>query len=147
MREKSRGAYKYRLKSTVIFGSPFCGAKAGGARLGNPRPQQETLKLANAAKADLKPAQHVLDTMMTWHGQGKGSRATARELNRLNITHAALRVVRLHRKAVSDRRKSAEAHSMSAIVFCRIEAETAPGSRLVCARRKPAPSPGPGENA
>jgi DNA invertase Pin-like site-specific DNA recombinase len=59
-------------------------AKARGKKLGNPRPL-EALKLANAAKATEKPAQHVLDLISTWRAQGKGLRETARELNRLNI--------------------------------------------------------------
>jgi DNA invertase Pin-like site-specific DNA recombinase len=59
-------------------------AKARGKRLGNPRPL-DALKLANAAKAIEKPAQHVLDLMTGWKAQGKGLRETARELNRLNI--------------------------------------------------------------
>jgi DNA invertase Pin-like site-specific DNA recombinase len=59
-------------------------AKARGKRLGNPRPL-EALKLANAAKAIEKPAQHILDLITGWQAQGKGLRETARELNRLNI--------------------------------------------------------------
>ena len=59
-------------------------AKARGTRLGNPRPL-DALKLANAAKATKKPAQHVLDLISTWQAQGWGLRKTARELNRLNI--------------------------------------------------------------
>lgn len=59
-------------------------AKARGTRLGNPRPL-DALKLANAARAQEKPARHVLDLMTGWRTQGKGLRAIARELNRLNI--------------------------------------------------------------
>ncbi len=59
-------------------------AKARGKKLGNPRPL-EALKLANAAKATEKPAQHILDLIAGWKTQGKGLRETARELNRLNI--------------------------------------------------------------
>jgi DNA invertase Pin-like site-specific DNA recombinase len=59
-------------------------AKARGTRLGNPRPL-DALKRANAAKAHRKPAPHVLDLMAGWEAQGKGLRAIARELNRLNI--------------------------------------------------------------
>jgi DNA invertase Pin-like site-specific DNA recombinase len=59
-------------------------AKARGKQLGNPRPL-EALKLANAAKAVEKPAQHILDLIAGWQAQGKGLRETARELNRLNI--------------------------------------------------------------
>ena len=59
-------------------------AKARGKQLGNPRPL-DALKLANAAKATEKPAQHVLELMITWRGQGKGLREIARELNRHNI--------------------------------------------------------------
>ncbi len=59
-------------------------AKARGKKLGSPRPL-EALKLANAARAAERPAQHVLDLIATWQGQGKGLRETARELNRLNI--------------------------------------------------------------
>jgi DNA invertase Pin-like site-specific DNA recombinase len=59
-------------------------AKARGTQLGNPRPL-DALKLANAARAYLKPAPHVLDLMAGWKAQGKGLREIARELNRLNI--------------------------------------------------------------
>ena len=59
-------------------------AKARGTRLGNPRPL-DALKLANAARAHLKPAPNVLDLMAGWKAQGKGLREIARELNRLNI--------------------------------------------------------------
>jgi DNA invertase Pin-like site-specific DNA recombinase len=59
-------------------------AKARGKRLSNLRPL-EALRLANAARAERKPAQHVLALMSVWHAQGKGLRAIARELNRLNI--------------------------------------------------------------
>jgi len=38
--------------------------------------------------------------MMTWQGQGKGSRAIARELNRLNITTPPCAWYAWHRKAV-----------------------------------------------
>jgi hypothetical protein len=43
-------------------------------------------RLANAAKAHLKPAQYVLELITTWRTQGRGLREIARELNRLNIT-------------------------------------------------------------
>jgi DNA invertase Pin-like site-specific DNA recombinase len=56
-------------------------AKARGTRLGNPRPL-DALKLANAAKAHLKPPQHVLDLIAGWKAQ---LRQIARELNSLNI--------------------------------------------------------------
>ena len=59
-------------------------AKARGTRLGNPRPL-DALKLANAARAHLKPAQHVLGLIAGWKAQGKGLREIARELNRLDI--------------------------------------------------------------
>jgi DNA invertase Pin-like site-specific DNA recombinase len=59
-------------------------AKARGTPLGNPRPLA-ALKRANAARAHLKPAPHVLDLMAGWKAQGKGLREIARELNRLNI--------------------------------------------------------------
>jgi DNA invertase Pin-like site-specific DNA recombinase len=59
-------------------------AKARGTRLGNPRPL-DALKLANAARAHLKPAPHVLELITGWKAKGKGLRAIARELNRLNI--------------------------------------------------------------
>ena len=59
-------------------------AKARGTRLGNPRPL-DALKLANAARAHLKPAQHVLELIVGWKAKGKGLREIARELNRLNI--------------------------------------------------------------
>jgi DNA invertase Pin-like site-specific DNA recombinase len=59
-------------------------ARARGKRLGNPRPL-EALRLANAARAERKPAPHVRALMTTWHAQGKGLRAIARELNRLDI--------------------------------------------------------------
>jgi DNA invertase Pin-like site-specific DNA recombinase len=59
-------------------------AKARGTRLGNPRPL-DALKLANAARAHLKPARHVLELITGWKEQGKGLREIARELNRLNI--------------------------------------------------------------
>ena len=59
-------------------------AKARGTKLGNPRPL-DALKLANAAKEKEKPAPHILDLMTGWQAQGKGLRAIARELNRLNI--------------------------------------------------------------
>jgi DNA invertase Pin-like site-specific DNA recombinase len=59
-------------------------AKARGTRLGNPRPL-DALALANAARAHLKPEQHVLELIAGWEAQRKGLRKIARELNRLNI--------------------------------------------------------------
>jgi Recombinase len=43
------------------------------------------LKLANAARAHLRPAPHVLELIAGWKAQGRGLREIARELNCLNI--------------------------------------------------------------
>jgi len=59
-------------------------AKARGTQLGNPR-ALEALKLANAAKAHVRPAPEVRALITGWKAQGKGLRAIARELNRLRI--------------------------------------------------------------
>lgn len=59
-------------------------AKARGIRLGNPRPL-DALKLANAARKSPPAPQHVRELVAGWKAQGKGLRAIARELNRLNI--------------------------------------------------------------
>jgi DNA invertase Pin-like site-specific DNA recombinase len=59
-------------------------AKARGTKLGNPRPL-DALALANAARDLPKPAPEVLALIRSLTAQGKGLRATARELNRLGI--------------------------------------------------------------
>jgi hypothetical protein len=45
----------------------------------------EALALANAARAQRKPAPHVLELIAGWRAKGKGLREIARELNPLNI--------------------------------------------------------------
>jgi DNA invertase Pin-like site-specific DNA recombinase len=59
-------------------------AKAGGTKLGSPRPL-EALQKANEAKNIQKPAPEVQRLMRSLHAQGKGLREIARELNRLNV--------------------------------------------------------------
>jgi DNA invertase Pin-like site-specific DNA recombinase len=69
-------------------------AKARGTRLGNPRPL-EALKKANAAKARLFPAPETLTLIRDWKAAGRGLRAIARELNRLQICCQRSGVMRL----------------------------------------------------
>jgi DNA invertase Pin-like site-specific DNA recombinase len=59
-------------------------AKARGVKLGNPRPF-EALQLANAVHRARQPASELIDMMRTLQQQGRGYRAIARELNRMNI--------------------------------------------------------------
>jgi len=59
-------------------------AKRRGVKLGNPRPL-EALRLANAVHRARRPAPEVVNLMQTYRQQGKGYRAIALELNRLNI--------------------------------------------------------------
>lgn len=59
-------------------------AKARGIRLGPPDPLEAAAR-ARAGKRSTQPGQEVLNLTATWRSQGKGLRAIARELNRLNI--------------------------------------------------------------
>jgi DNA invertase Pin-like site-specific DNA recombinase len=59
-------------------------AKARGTKLGNPR-AAEAAVIARAAKKLPKPEREVLDLAARLREKGKGLRAIARELNRLNI--------------------------------------------------------------
>jgi DNA invertase Pin-like site-specific DNA recombinase len=59
-------------------------AKARGTKLGNPR-YKESIARARAARGIRQPAPEVLSLVSGMRKQGKGLRAIARELNRLNI--------------------------------------------------------------
>jgi DNA invertase Pin-like site-specific DNA recombinase len=59
-------------------------AKAKGKKLGNPR-YKESIARARAAKGIHKPPPEVLNIISGLKSQGRGLRAIARELNRLNI--------------------------------------------------------------
>jgi DNA invertase Pin-like site-specific DNA recombinase len=59
-------------------------AKARGTKLGNPR-AAEAAAIARAAKGNLTPAPEVRNLIAHLAAEGKGLRAIARELNRLNV--------------------------------------------------------------
>lgn len=77
-----RGAEREQISQRTK--AALAAAKARGGQLGNPRPL-EALALARVVHLSRRPAAEVLNLMRSFEGQGRGYRAIARELNRLNI--------------------------------------------------------------